>query len=81
MTSRQPSSRLFAGIRSVDLHEEIRRNGRRRETATITNDKYSHTNASSTTAMFANLIHVIIIIRRIAVFAKQEKLIVGNLLR
>lgn len=40
MTPRQPSSRLFAGIRSVDLHEEIR-NGRRSEAATITNDKHS----------------------------------------
>lgn len=28
MIPRQPSSRLFAGIRSVDLHEKMRRNGR-----------------------------------------------------
>jgi len=40
MTLRQPSSRLFAGIRSVDLHEEIR-NDRRSEAAMITNDKHS----------------------------------------
>jgi len=41
MTPGQPSSRLFVAIRSVDLHEEIRRNSRRSEAATITNDKHS----------------------------------------
>lgn len=65
MTPRQPSSRLFVGIRSVDLHEEIQRNGRGSEAATITNDK--HSRVSVTTAVFAHLIRAIIIIRGIAV--------------
>lgn len=55
MTPHQPSSRLFAGIRSVDLHEEIQRNGWRSETATITNDKHSRANASATTAVVCAL--------------------------
>lgn len=82
MTPRQPSSRLFAGVRSVDLHEEIRRNGRRSEAATITddnNDKHSRASVSETTAVFAHLIRAIIIIRGLlcyVMFARRGKLIV-----